>query len=93
MTAIAVTVVPIPRWAGFRIAARKMSLLAIEIDSTNSAAVGNVVTGSRRSVTRDAGGGGDVVEALADAVDRDLAGDLAGLVAAHAVGDDERGAS
>jgi hypothetical protein len=35
------------------------------------------------------GGGGVVVEQLADAGDDDLAGDLAGLVSAHAVGDHE----
>ena len=73
-----------------------MSLLAVAIDSTNSAAVGSANTGvvvirigarHRRRRERTS----DVVEALADAVDRDLAGDLAGLVTAHAVGDDERG--
>ncbi len=44
MTAMAVTVVPMPRWAGLRIAARKMSLLAVAIESTNSAAVGSADT-------------------------------------------------
>ena len=52
---------------------------------TNSLAVGRVATGSVGVPTR-----GDRLESLPDAVDGDLAGDLAGLVAAHAVGDDER---
>ena len=73
MTAITVTVVPIPAWLGFVIAARKMSPFALEIASTTRSAVGAFVF---------------VGEGLADPFDGEFARHLAGFVAAHAVGDD-----
>ena len=85
MTAMAVIVVPIPRCDGLAIAARKMSVFAVAIDRTNSLAVGSAATGSA-----DPRPAAIAREALPDPVDGDLAGDLAGLVAAHPVGDDER---
>ncbi len=49
MTAMAVIVVPMPRWEGLAIAARKMSVFARAIERTNSVAVGRVATGSSES--------------------------------------------
>ncbi len=49
ITAMAVTVVPMPRWEGLAMAVRKMSVFALEIVRTNSLAVGRVATGSSES--------------------------------------------